>query len=199
MNAATYRSDLTKEECVRRLEANAHPGGWWTPWAEGTISAKVRGNRFRLFAWGPVNVRGSCARLFYGRIEERDGKTCIAGRLRMHPIGRVFFTFWFGGLMTMAILLLALPASAWGSGPPPSPAWILGPLSMMLIGVGFLRFGRWLARGQEDSIWRFLTRELKAEPCGQGSPNPQGGANGRQPFSSETNRTSAAAASRRSP
>ncbi len=29
--------------------------------------------------------------------------------------------------------------------------------------------------------------------------NPQGGANGRQPFSSETNRTSAAAASRRSP
>ena len=32
-----------------------------------------------------------------------------------------------------------------------------------------------------------------------GAPNPQGGANGRQPFSSETNRTSAAAASRRSP
>ena len=30
-------------------------------------------------------------------------------------------------------------------------------------------------------------------------PNQQGGANGRQPFSSETNRTSAAAASRRSP
>ena len=30
-------------------------------------------------------------------------------------------------------------------------------------------------------------------------PNPQGGANGRQPFSSETDRTSAAAASRRSP
>ena len=29
--------------------------------------------------------------------------------------------------------------------------------------------------------------------------NPQGGANGRQPFRSETNRTSAAAASRRSP
>lgn len=30
-------------------------------------------------------------------------------------------------------------------------------------------------------------------------PNQQGGANGRQPFSSDTNRTSAAAASRRSP
>jgi hypothetical protein len=32
-----------------------------------------------------------------------------------------------------------------------------------------------------------------------GSPNPQGGANGRQPFSSETDQASAAAASRRSP
>ena len=31
------------------------------------------------------------------------------------------------------------------------------------------------------------------------APNPQGGANGRQPFSSETNRTTPAAASRRSP
>ena len=30
-------------------------------------------------------------------------------------------------------------------------------------------------------------------------PNPQGGANGRQPFISDTNRTPAAAASRRSP
>jgi hypothetical protein len=30
-------------------------------------------------------------------------------------------------------------------------------------------------------------------------PNQHGGANGRQPFSSHTNRTSAAAASRRSP
>ena len=33
----------------------------------------------------------------------------------------------------------------------------------------------------------------------KGDPNPQGGANGRQPVGSETNRTPAAAASRRSP
>ena len=35
--------------------------------------------------------------------------------------------------------------------------------------------------------------------CQRERANPQGGANGRQPFGSETNRTSAAAASRRSP
>ena len=39
----------------------------------------------------------------------------------------------------------------------------------------------------------FLTGEVRIEP------NPQGGANGKQPFGSDTKRTSAAAASRRSP
>jgi hypothetical protein len=53
---------------------------------------------------------------------------------------------------------------------------------MMLIGVGYLRFGRWLARGQEDSIKMFLTPELEAKLCDQGSPNPPGGVNERQPF-----------------
>jgi hypothetical protein len=43
-----------------------------------------------------------------------------------------------------------------------------------------------------------LWRPLGFEPR-KTEPNPQGGANGRQPFSSETNRTSTAAASRRSP
>jgi hypothetical protein len=38
-----------------------------------------------------------------------------------------------------------------------------------------------------------------AKAVAQRAPNPQGGANGRQPFSSDTSQTSAAAASRRSP
>jgi hypothetical protein len=55
-----------------------------------------------------------------------------------------------------------------------------------------------LRRIQKD----FQLKVTWKEPSGHGessSPNQQGGANGRQPFSSETNRTSAVAASRRSP
>ena len=55
-----------------------------------------------------------------------------------------------------------------------------------------------LRRIQKDFRLRVTWRELLGKDEGL-SPNPQGGANGRQPFSSETNRTSAAAASRRSP
>jgi Malectin domain len=63
--------------------------------------------------------------------------------------------------------------------------------------------------GAKDAVQRVFYQHIN---CGGGSfrgyyadfgcdsePNPQGAANGRQPSSSETNRTSAAAASRRSP
>ncbi len=50
----------------------------------------------------------------------------------------------------------------------------------------------------EDNQVNYLTC-MEANFGDEDAPNPQGGANGRQPSSSETNRTSAAAASRRSP
>jgi hypothetical protein len=54
---------------------------------------------------------------------------------------------------------------------------------------------RYLAVQEFDYFLRKYGRRLMPD----GLPNQQGGANGRQPFSSDTNRTSAAAASRRSP
>jgi hypothetical protein len=194
----TYTSELSQDECVRRLQA--HTGrGLWTQCAEGTISARIRGNRFRLFAWGPVNLRNSFAPFFHGRVEEAGGTTLIRGRFRMHSIVQVFLFVWFGGLLAGAGLILLLAPSAWGSGQRPSAFALLGPAGMGLLGFGFIRFGRWLGRGQAESIRRFLTRELRAQSWDERSPNPQGRANGTQPFSSETNPTPSAAASRRSP
>ena len=68
MSATIYTTDLTKDECLLRLQKHTGRGGW-ARWAEGTIAAKIRGDRFRLFAWGPANVRNSFAPFFYGRFE----------------------------------------------------------------------------------------------------------------------------------
>lgn len=60
---------------------------------------------------------------------------------------------------------------------------------------------RFLVRGS-GGHWEYkdITKELEARIAAFGQQKlPQGGANGRQPSGSETNRTSAAAASRRSP
>src|SRR5207249_11872325 len=99
MRASFYTTDLAKPECLRRLQQHRCRGGWWTPWAEGTISATARGDHFTLFARGPVNVRNSFAPLFKGRLEDCNGKTRIVGRFRMHRIVQVFLVVWFSGLV----------------------------------------------------------------------------------------------------
>ena len=170
MSATNYTSDLTKDECIRQLLRHTGRGGW-TPWAEGTIAAKIRGDHFTLFAWGPANLRNSFAPRFYGRLEEDKGKTHICGRYRMHPILEAFLAVWFGGLVVMAALILFLPPSAWGAGRSPSGFAVVGPVGMMVLGFGMVRFGRWLARGQAESLRSFLARELKAQPPVENSPN----------------------------
>ena len=172
MRASIYTTDLAKAECLRRLQQRRFRGGWWTPWAEGTISAKTRGDRFTLFAWGPLNVRNSFAPLFKGRLEDCNGQTRIVGRFRMHPIVQAFLVVWFGGVAAGAALMLLLPASEWGPGQRPPVYALLAPAGMALLGFAFVRFCRWLARGQMESLRCFVERELKARPSGDRSPNP---------------------------
>jgi hypothetical protein len=171
MRVRTYTSDLTKCECVRRLEKHTGRDGW-PPWEEGTISAKIRGDRFRLFAWGPANLWNSFAPRFYGRLHEDNGKTHIRGRYRMLPIVEVFLAMWFGGLAVMAALILLLPSTAWGTGRQPSAFAVVGAaVGMMLLGYGMVLFGRRLARGQSENLQSFLARVLKAQPLGEKRPN----------------------------
>ena len=159
-------TELTKEECLRRLQKHTGSANWgwgWGRWEEGTISTNVHGDRFRLFASGSLNARNAFAPFFYGRLEESGGGTRIAGRFRLHPFLRVFLAVWFGGLTFMVGLLLWLPRSAWGTERPP-PWWApLGPVAMMLIGYGLILVGRWFAGGQLECIQRFLSRELQAQ------------------------------------
>jgi hypothetical protein len=72
----------------------------------------------------------------------------------------------------------------------PLSAWISYHTSPIGLALDVLIFGPWLILAG----WLWLGRARAKH-----MPNPQGGANGRQPFGSDTNRTPAAAASRRSP
>lgn len=161
MSAIVYTTDLPKDECLRRLRKHVGRGGWQR-WAEGTIAAKIRDDSFRLFAWGPANVRNSFAPFFYGSLQSGADGTSIRGHFRFHPIVRGFRVLWFGGLMAGCVLILFTPQSKWSGGQAPPALAVLAPAAMMFLGFGFVRFGRWLARGQRDSIQNFLIRELEA-------------------------------------
>lgn len=128
------------------------------------MEAKVRGDRFRLFAQGPRFVRNAYAPFLYGRVEAALGGTRIVGRFRMHPLVRVFNFIWYGGLVIMGFLFPVLALSQeFPAGEP--PFWIIiGPWLMILVGLGFEAFGRRIARGQVVRLHQFLRTDLEAAP-----------------------------------
>ena len=172
--SAVYRSDLRLDECLQRLQARC--GSAWAPWrgrwewpAEGTVWAKIRGRRFRIFAQGPPYIRNSFVPFFYGRLDDKAGGCEIRGRFGIHPIVVAFMTFWFGGLgagfVTMVLgrlSILTLP------GIPPPLVVVVAPLGMMLFGIGLLTVGRRSARAQLRELERFLKHELKAQRAPDG-------------------------------
>ena len=119
--------------------------------------AKIRANRFRLFAQGCKHVRNSFVPFFYGRVEEsRDGPRII-GSFKMHLFVRTFLLIWFGGVMAIAI---GFPLTVQGVKAP--LIFIVGASLMTSLGAGLVHFGRWLSRGQMSRLREFIREELKA-------------------------------------
>ena len=131
---------------------------------QGTVVAKLRGDRFRLYAHGPKYVHNSFVPFLYGRLEATNEGSRIVGRFRMHPYVRVFMSVWFGGLVAMSVFVPVLAlAGRFNNGRPPFIAMV-APLMFILFGVGLLAFGRWIARGQVSRLLQFLREDLEATP-----------------------------------
>ena len=95
----------------------------------------------------------------------------------------------------MVFPVVALFGNVKGGRPP--FIFIVGPLLMILFGVGLLSFGRWIARNQVCRLLEFLRVELEAAPEEAASPNHTVQRTGTSRFAQEANRTSPVAGSRR--
>jgi len=165
---------LSPGECIQRLQKHTHQSflnSAWSPPEQGSVFAKVRANRFRLFAQGHKHVRNSFVLFFYGRVEESHDGTRIIGAFRMHPVVRVFLLIWFGGLVIMSVVFPVVAFSGKVQAGEPPVIFVVGPLLMILFGVGLLSFGRRLSRGQVSRLLDFLREELKATPVGNTCSN----------------------------
>lgn len=165
-----YRTRLSIVECRQRLQLRVlSPSQRWplgfTPMEEGTVTASVRGDRFKLFACGPKYLRNSFAPLFDGRLETTNEGTSIVGGFRMHRMVQAFVTFWFSGLTIMTV---AAPMVALSQDPQfglKALVFIFGGLGIICFGVGLLFLGRWFARGQVARMLQFLREDLQAAPA----------------------------------
>ena len=175
MGRETYTTALSPEECLERLRGRSYTFAdlarfRFSPPKEGTVFAKVRGSRFRLFAQGPGYLQNSFMPFFYGRLEQAAAGTRIHGHFGVHPFIRVFLAVWFGMLTagTVVVLVITLAGKLNPGGPH------LLPIAMMvgfyLFMFGLIRFGRYLGRGQRASLDAFIRDVLEARPQWRSGP-----------------------------
>jgi hypothetical protein len=91
---------------------------------------------------------GNAFKPFYrGHFIEKNGKVILVGRFSMHWSTKAFMTFWFTGVVCIALLIPALAGATFtaliGLG--------LVSLGMIAAGSAIIGLGEWFARN--DAAW----------------------------------------------
>ncbi len=176
VTSKTYITALSTDECLQRLKEHSCSFVETLRFAfarpeKGTVFATIRGGKFRLFAQGPKYVSNSFAPFFYGRLESTPAGTRIHGRFQMHRLVRVFMTIWFAGVGSGTVAVIAGVLSGGMQSDLPPYVAVGTCLLMLLFGVGLVRFGQWIARGQLRSLQDFIQNTLEAQSELPGNPN----------------------------
>jgi hypothetical protein len=157
------RTKLSVAECRTRLGSATDLGGMALSWdsaAPSAVMGEFRGPVFRLHT--KKYYSNSFTPFFYGKLTEADGGAVLEGDFRLHPFIRLFMLFWFSFLILFGASAIIVP-------PMPSPTggvnrhfFYMGLALLTILGLGFVQFGRWLARGEREVIHSFLKSTLEA-------------------------------------
>jgi hypothetical protein len=164
-NTIVLRTNLSAEECLRRLGEAADVGKRAIFALSGykgskPVLATFDGNRFKL--WKRIYYRNDFRPYFYGMLVPQDRGCRIEGYFDVDRWMKLFMWFWLA-----FVVLTGLPVFiATMSQPIRSDGWIgaVVPLGLILFGVFLPKFGRWIARGQEAFLKEFIEATLAATP-----------------------------------
>ncbi len=163
-------SRKTLEECRERLLlATDHDevANWAHFKGCHPILCRMKDDRFRLRCRRPG--RDSFAPIFYGRLLSVMDGTVVEGQFKIHLVVRIFMMFWFGALVA-ALPFVVGKAITEQKSPAHIAETALGPLIMIALGYGIVRFGQWLDLDQERDMLTLLTETLEAA---EWSPPPE--------------------------
>ena len=162
------QSSLGTEECRAALKnATVNDSTFKTMFVDsGTILCKFDGDSFRLRQ--KRSYRNSFAPFFYGKLSQTMTGTEISGEFRLHPFVMAFMTLWFGLLLviggTMAWVSLVQLVTGHSNAKNANPIMgLLVPVIMLVFGVALVKFGKWLARSEEDNISNLLKETFSAD------------------------------------
>ncbi len=130
--------------------------------ARATRPVRGRLGRKALFVRRRLDKRNSFQTWMRAELSDRDGQTVFRCRFGMHPLVRLFLTFWFATIAGLALIviesqrfLIEMPAN--------SDLAAFGLLAgLALLGSLITRSGRHKARGQRQFLIDFLRRSVQA-------------------------------------
>jgi hypothetical protein len=152
-------SPLPRRECVSRLKMKTDPA--WG--GAGTVVGSVRETSFRLRK--RIYYRNSFQYSLSGELIDDHGRPRLHCSIGLHPLVRIFFTVWFGGVLLGCGMVSIWMARAYAHGALP-PNWWPGagvPFLMLEGGIAILMFGKHLARDEPAFLIVFLRRGLDAQ------------------------------------
>jgi hypothetical protein len=154
-------SPLPRQECVSRLKMKTD-SGWG---GAAAVVGSVGENSFQYS--------------LSGELIDDHGRTRLHCSIGMHPLVRIFFTIWFGGVLLGCGMVSIWMAQAYAHGALP-PNWWPGagvPFLMLAGGFALLTFGKHLARDEPASLIDFFAtwprcagKSERVRAAGRGSP-----------------------------
>jgi hypothetical protein len=163
-NTIFLRTDLSPEECLRRLGEATDVAQWGFSLSgyrgSKPVLAKFDGNRFKL--WKRIYYRNDFRPYFYGTLVPQDRSSRIQGYFDVDRWVKIFMWVWLGFVILSSIPVFIVSVSR----PIRGDAWVgvIVPIGLILFGIFLPKFGRWIGRGQETFLKEFLETTLAATP-----------------------------------
>ena len=146
---ATFEVPGSADEGVRLLR-KVVKSSIFPPITRQALVGRVTQDHVKVWRHRPL-VHNSFVPVFSGEFLNENGRTILAGRFAMHWFTRFFMAVWLGGVFFFLVIALVTLPSA--SNPPSDNLLsIIGPLLMLIFGLGLVHLGRWCARGDIEFL-----------------------------------------------
>jgi hypothetical protein len=157
-NGIALRTDLSVEECLRRLREASDLGERTMFSFSGykgskRVLSKFKGNEFKL--WKRRYYRNSFAPFFFGTLSPEERGTHLEGRFGMDPLAKIFVFAWVS-------LLVLGSLREWREALAGQWHDALVIIGMMLFGVLLPQTGKLIGRGEEKYLRQFVETTLAA-------------------------------------
>jgi len=164
-NTISLKTDLSPEECLRRLRDATDPPKFAVFSRSGykgskPVMAKLSGTKIKL--WKRQRGRNSFAPFFWGAIVSDTDGSRIEGYFGMDPFVKLFMAFWLASIpFGVFSALIAMPSGAnHGRG----WAAVIVPAGLIVLGSLLPKIGQWMTRSEENYLREFLQITLAAQP-----------------------------------